>query len=227
MKREDRYIVIKRSDLEAAQAAGHVGHIEVAALNFVEASADRMRLERNKMPLKCVVVESDWPEYEHVWQMIAARVDGRDYSFTRTDGSSVSVYDAPQPETAWNGEGLPPVGATIEFTHSNFIKSFQENPRKTVWVKATVKYVSHSNFVYIDDEGIERARTDIELIRYRPLMTAEERYEHRKAKAVKAMLDIHNAPASEGLTREGVLEIIYAAIAAGDIPGVLAIKDDE
>lgn len=128
---------------------------------------------------------------------------------------------------AWSGEGLPPIGATIEFTHSNFIKSFQENPRKTVWVKATVKYVSHSNFVYIDDEGIERARTDIELIRYRPLMTAEERYEHRKAKAVKAMMDIYDAPASIGLSNRERMEIIFAAIAEGDIAGVTAIKDDE
>lgn len=222
MKREDRYIVIKRSDLEAAQAAGHVGHIEVAALNFVEASADRMRLERNKMPLKCVVVESDWPEYEHVWQMIAARVDGRYYSFTRTAGNSVSVYDAPHPETAWNGEGLPPVGAAIEYSTS------RTHGFKRVWHKAVVKYVSESNFVFTDDEGLEcvidAAESDIQ---YRPVMTAEERYEHRKAKAVKAMMDIHDAPASEGLTREGVLEIIYAAIAAGDIPGVLAIKEDE
>ena len=67
MEREDRYIVIKRSDLKAAQAAGDVSPIDVVALNYVEDSANRIRLERNKMPLKCVVVESDWPEYEHVW----------------------------------------------------------------------------------------------------------------------------------------------------------------
>ena len=134
---------------------------------------------------------------------------------------------APTNVVSWDGEGLPPVGATIEFTHSNFIKSYHENPRKPVWVKATVKYVSHSNFIYIDDEGIERARTDIELIRYRPLMTAEERYAHRKAKAVKAMMDIYDAPASIGLSNRERMEIIFAAIAADGIPGVLALKDDE
>ncbi len=128
---------------------------------------------------------------------------------------------------SWDGEGLPPVGAIIEFTHSNFIKSYHDNPRKPAWYKATVKYVSHSNFVYIDDEGIERAITDIELIRYRPLMTAEERYAHRKAKAVKAMMDIYDAPASIGLSNRERMEIIFAAIAADGIPGVLALKDDE
>lgn len=28
-------------------------------------------------PVDCVVVESDWPEYEIVWQMIEARVSGK------------------------------------------------------------------------------------------------------------------------------------------------------
>lgn len=50
MKREDRYIVIKRIDLEAAQAAGHVGNIEIAALNYIETCVDRMRFEREKQP---------------------------------------------------------------------------------------------------------------------------------------------------------------------------------
>lgn len=123
---------------------------------------------------------------------------------------------------SWDGEGLPPVGAAIEYSTS------RTHGFKRVWHKAVVKYVSKSNFVFTDDEGLEcvidAAESDIQ---YRPVMTAEERYEHRKAKAVKAMMDIYDAPASEGLTREGVLEIIFAAIAAGDIPGVLAIKDDE
>lgn len=96
MEREDRYIVIKRSDLEAAQAAGHVGHIEVAALNYVEASADRMRLERNKMPLKCVVVESDWPEYEHVWELIRLRVEKASIPAETVQG----VVDAPAVDAA-------------------------------------------------------------------------------------------------------------------------------
>lgn len=128
---------------------------------------------------------------------------------------------------SWDGEGLPPVGATIEFTHSNFIRSYHDTPRKPAWYKATVKYVSNSNFVYIDGEGIERAIKDIELIRYRPLMTAEERYEHRKAKAVKAMMDIYDAPSSIELSNRERMEIIFAAIAAGDIAGVTALKDDE
>lgn len=276
MKREDRYIVIKRSDLEAAQAAGHVGHIEVAALNYVGSSADRMRLERNKMPLKCVVVESDWPEYELVWELIRLRVEKAEIPAETVQG----IVDAPAvdaalraftddatndnafflvraimeaclpraPETfdsveeglaatkhgetfnvskvefgpAWDGEGLPPVGATIEFTN----RKFRDRHDRRVWLKATVKYVSPTHFVYTDDEGVEHA-IDVEIIKYRPVMTPEERYEHRKEKAVKAMIDIYKAPASVGLSIKERMEIIFAAIAAGDVAGVTAIKDYE
>lgn len=98
MEREDRYIVIKRSDLEAAQAAGHVGHIEIAALNHVDVCADRMRFERNKSPLKCVVVESDWPEYEAVWKMIEARVDGT--AAPQSHGSAIKAIE-------WSEEKQP------------------------------------------------------------------------------------------------------------------------
>nr|DAL60018.1 MAG TPA_asm: hypothetical protein [Caudoviricetes sp.] len=96
MKREDRYIVIKRIDLEAAQAAGHVGNIEIAALNYIETCVDRMRFEREKQPLKCIVVESDWPEYEHVWELIRLRVENAEIPAETVQG----VVDAPAVDAA-------------------------------------------------------------------------------------------------------------------------------
>lgn len=57
--REDRYIVIKHSDLTDAE------------LDHIDAFGFRQR--------DAVVVEADWPEYEQVWQMIEARAAGRDY----------------------------------------------------------------------------------------------------------------------------------------------------
>ncbi len=51
--REDRYIVIKHSDLTDAE----LDHID--AFGFPQREA--------------VVVEADWPEYEAVWGMIEAR----------------------------------------------------------------------------------------------------------------------------------------------------------
>ena len=60
-KREERYIVVKLK---------HLAGLQVAPLrNF---------LRENRVPtLDCVVVESDWPEYEPVWQMIERRMTGK------------------------------------------------------------------------------------------------------------------------------------------------------
>lgn len=75
MKRENRYIVVKRNDLENAQAAGVVSN---SMLNNLAALVDiigRIRLIEGKEPLVCAVVESDWPEYEPTWQAIEARIN--------------------------------------------------------------------------------------------------------------------------------------------------------
>lgn len=133
-----------------------------------------------------------------------------------------TVLDTTASVIGWDGEGLPPVGAAIEYSTSRTYGF------KRVWHKAVVKYVSESNFVFTDDEGLECViDTEGSDIQYRPVMTAQERYEHRKAKAVKAMMDIYDAPASIGLSNRERMEIIFAAIAEGDIAGVTAIKDDE
>lgn len=65
--REDRYFVFKRSDLLPHQAKG---------LDGLRATANELRGIRGKPPLECAVVESDWPEYETVWDMIQGRVEG-------------------------------------------------------------------------------------------------------------------------------------------------------
>lgn len=64
MIREDRYIVIKRKDLDKIKdkISYELGYFE-AVLELLP--------ER-----QYVVVESDWPEYETVWKMIEDRVDG-------------------------------------------------------------------------------------------------------------------------------------------------------
>lgn len=60
-KREERYIVVKLK---------HLAGLQVAPLrNF---------LRENHVPtLDCVVVESDWPEYDKVWQSIERRMTGQ------------------------------------------------------------------------------------------------------------------------------------------------------
>lgn len=76
-KREDRYLVIKRSDLNQALKSYPSANAK-EGLRLILQSIDVVRTKRNKQPLKCVVVESDWPEYEPVWGMIESRVNKND-----------------------------------------------------------------------------------------------------------------------------------------------------
>ena len=68
-KREDRYIVIKRSDVEKFWR-DDVREQFMAALQRL--NEHHVRIPQRKY----AVIESDWPEYELVWQMIEARVTG-------------------------------------------------------------------------------------------------------------------------------------------------------
>lgn len=73
MKRENRYLVVKRSDL---QAAFFMLRPELSAMfETILKTIELARKARGKPPLCCVVVESDWPEYEPTWAAIEARVD--------------------------------------------------------------------------------------------------------------------------------------------------------
>jgi hypothetical protein len=72
MKREPRYIVLKLTDMVAAELTD----TERDQFNEVCDKVNRTRHSRMKPPLECVVVEKDWPEYEPTWAAIAARVDG-------------------------------------------------------------------------------------------------------------------------------------------------------
>ena len=71
MRREDHYLIIKRSDIHKYLTA-----MQEAQLNMLANHIARGRQRAGKPPLQAVVVESDWPEYEPVWRMIEERVDG-------------------------------------------------------------------------------------------------------------------------------------------------------
>ena len=75
MEREDRYIVIKRSDLDVTAFRGGLISADINELNRILEEVQLERHKRGKGDLKAVVVESDWPEYEPVWKMIEARVN--------------------------------------------------------------------------------------------------------------------------------------------------------
>lgn len=78
MKRENRYIVIKISDLEAVTSSGKVDNFTLSELDLILEEINNYRRDRGKEELKSVVVEHDWPEYEAVWAMLENRVDKKE-----------------------------------------------------------------------------------------------------------------------------------------------------
>ena len=68
-KREERYIVLKKTDLNNFDLSGRL-------MKNLEEICDTVNYFRGlKGPVECVVVEKDWPEYEVVWKLIEDRVN--------------------------------------------------------------------------------------------------------------------------------------------------------
>lgn len=67
-KREDRFLVLKRTDIDAA-----LTDLERHFLMHIAGKVNLTRRFHGKIPLHCVVVESDWPEYEPTWKAIEVR----------------------------------------------------------------------------------------------------------------------------------------------------------
>ena len=73
-KREERYLVLKISDLKGMV----IPEEKINALDQICNAVQLHRLRHGKKQfIKCVVVESDWPEYETVWKMIQDRMEGK------------------------------------------------------------------------------------------------------------------------------------------------------
>lgn len=68
-EREDRYLVMKRSDIEKYLPVDRKKLLDFIASNI----RDGITFD-GKEPLQCVVVEHDWPEYEQTWAAIEARM---------------------------------------------------------------------------------------------------------------------------------------------------------
>ncbi|QKJ12202.1 hypothetical protein HRD68_16575 [Yersinia massiliensis] len=72
MKRESRYLVVKRADIFE-----HLTDSERVTLECLLSKINSARFAKGKIvDPQYVVVGSDWPEYETVWGMIESRVDG-------------------------------------------------------------------------------------------------------------------------------------------------------
>lgn len=96
MKRENRYIVFKKSDVAAGVKSGRITHNDQFQLNALIDLLATVRADQGKDPLSAVVVESDWPEYEHVWELIRLRVENAEIPAETVQ----SVVDAPAVDSA-------------------------------------------------------------------------------------------------------------------------------
>lgn len=68
-KREHRYYVAKKADVDK-----HLSKGDRDLLERILARLAQKRHMAGKPPLECVVVESDWPEYEPTWEALEQRV---------------------------------------------------------------------------------------------------------------------------------------------------------
>lgn len=68
---EARYVVLKNADIIQCLTIN-----ELIELRHIQAKVVAHRAKLGKPRLDCVVVESDWPEYEPTWRAIEARVTG-------------------------------------------------------------------------------------------------------------------------------------------------------
>lgn len=75
MKLEQRYIILKQTDLDRAPLTDHMREmLEVICANVTIARIDAGKTMR----LEAVVIEKDWPEYEPTLALLSARVDGQE-----------------------------------------------------------------------------------------------------------------------------------------------------
>lgn len=86
-------------------------------------------------------------------------------------------------ESAWNGDGLPPVGTACEFQH--------RNAPNGVWHPTSIRYSSHAHVIYVDTiDNSEACFTvgDPCKIDFRPIRTAEQIAAEERAKQVEYMV---------------------------------------
>ena len=76
MKLENRYFVVKRSDLSQGAILGMAP--ANSSMRHLEEIAAENRSLRGAKPLECLVIEKDWPEYEDVLRILSQRVDSED-----------------------------------------------------------------------------------------------------------------------------------------------------
>ncbi|MDF3932773.1 hypothetical protein [Pseudomonas citronellolis] len=87
-QREDRYIVIKRKDIESILYSDRPDPESACAVVDLKIALEK--LTPSLPPREYVVIESDWPEYEPTWRAIEARLSGQ-----QADGAQGDLKPCP------------------------------------------------------------------------------------------------------------------------------------
>lgn len=100
-KREQRYYVLKLSDLQ-----GTVSFADLLYLDEISRKVADRRAQEGKEQREYLVLEGDWPEYEATWRAIEARMSG-----VPQQNPALSVAGW-RPKFAERPSSLPPSGFT-------------------------------------------------------------------------------------------------------------------
>lgn len=108
-------------------------------------------------------------------------------------------------QQVWSGEGLPPVGAVIEYS-CIFFNPNRPAIEKGQWYKGTV-IAYYDDCVWTSDNGIR----PLDNTQFRPIRTEAER---KRDQAITQMMEL------SAVLVEATAGLLYDAIAAGKIPGI-------
>jgi hypothetical protein len=135
-EREDRYIVFKKKDLGAQL---------MCALLKIRELVNEGRTSAGKPDLVCLVIESDWPEFEQAWEEIRRRMEGRPTIMDEELGRwQQAIYEQIQklaPGANIDGGGCDS-GDSLDLTLTEIAQGFN------YWdnlLFETMEAVSHSN----------------------------------------------------------------------------------
>ena len=117
-KREARYVVLKNADIMQCLTIN-----ELIELRRIQAKAVAHRAKLGKPWLDCVVVESDWPEYEPTWRAIEARA-----SNPAAISGQIDRLEAAEKERDWHAGRCEDTMNECDALHAHIEAMEQQEP---------------------------------------------------------------------------------------------------